>query len=191
MRDQIIKKIVHRDISIEAYDEYSSFSLSSPAAITEVVRNTLASIPPAFGSCVMISAGLVAALRALHSIPAVAMLGDLLIEDIPVFKCNGNLPMPRYDGEVIEASWDGHCWVEVAGMICDLSVFRSAYAIQRPSLLKTFVLEQFGTGKGALMSYPEQLPQGMEFVPKHALSDFQIRCVLEGLSRQKAEKSNQ
>jgi hypothetical protein len=190
VRDLIIKEIVYRDISREAYDEYSSFVLNSHTAVTEVIRDTLASIPPTFGSCVMMSAGLVAALRAHHSIPAIAVLGDLLIKDIPIFKCGGNLPMPRYNGEVIEASWDGHCWVEIGGIICDLSIFRSAYAIQSPSLLKTFILEQFGPGKGAFLSYPEGLPSGMEFVPKHALSDFQISCVLEGLSKRRRE-SNQ
>lgn len=187
MRELIIRDIVHRDISSIAYDEYSSFTLNSTDEVAEIITTTLASIPPAFGTCVMMSAGLVAALRA-HSIPAIAVLGDLIIEDISVFKCSGNLPSPSYEGEVINANWDGHCWVEIAGMICDISVFRSAYSTNSPNLLKNFVLEQFGTGKGALLSYPGQLPRGMKFNPKYALDDPQIRCILEGLSMQHHER---
>lgn len=188
VRELIIRDIVQRDISPEAYDEYSSYTLSSPDELAEIVTTTLASIPPAFGTCVMMSAGLVAALRA-HSIPAIAVLGDLVVEDIAVFKCSENLPSPSYEGEVINANWDGHCWVEIAGMICDISVFRSAYTTQGSSLLKKFVIEQFGTGKGALLSYPDQLPRGMKFNPKHVLNDPQIGFILEGLSMQHRERN--
>lgn len=179
-----IKEIISRDIGAEAYDEYISFVLSSSKPISDAAKDTLTAVAPGFGSCVMISAGLVAILRAHYSIPAVALLGDLLINDVPVFKCSGNIPMPSYEGEVVNATWDGHCWVEIAGMICDLSVFRSAYAIQGPSLLKGFILENFGIGKGALLSLPEHLPKGMRFSPKYALNDFQISCILSGLSEQ-------
>lgn len=80
----------------------------------------------------------------------------------------------------MEAKWDGHAWVMLAGVLCDLSIFRSAYATKTPSNLKTFISQQFGEGKGALMCPHDSLPAGMESVPRFALNDIQILGILDG-----------
>ncbi|MCY1377447.1 hypothetical protein D9M69_650210 [compost metagenome] len=76
-------------------------------------------------------------------------------------------------------------------VICDLSIFRSAYATQQPSNLKAFIARHFGAGKGALMCAPDSLPPGMEFVPQFALKDDQIYGLLEGLSYQARDRERQ
>jgi len=178
-----LKHIIIRDRGLESYTEYAGYQITDTNAIVETVRNTLTSIPFAFGSCVMISTGLVAALRA-QGIPGVVILGDLVLNGGYVFQCRENIPVPTFDGEIIEKVWDGHAWAMVGEILFDLSVFRSAYAIEQPSRLKAFVLDSFGTGKGALMSTVHQLPPRMSFVPHYALDDDRIYGVLEGLSRQ-------
>ena len=145
------------------------------------MRNMLASVEPQFGSCVMLSGAFVVALSVHYSIPAIAVVGDLMIHGKPVFKCNGNIPMPEKNNEILNTTWDGHCWVEIGGVICDLSIFRSAYNINRPSLLSTFITSEFGEGKGAILSAPEALPYGMEYVPKHVLNDKQLEAIIGGL----------
>lgn len=60
-------------------------------------------------------------------------------------------PLASYEGEIVEATWDGYAWVMLARALCALSIFRSAYATKTPSNLKTFISEQFGESKGALM----------------------------------------
>ena len=175
--------IITRDRGAEVYAEYSEFQITDPDLVVDAVKKTLNSIPPSFGSCVMISVGFVAALKS-QGIPAVVLLGDLLIDDQFAFECRGNIPGATYEGEIVEATWDGHAWVMLAGVICDLSIFRSAYAIKKPSKLKTSVTKYFGEGKGAMMCPPEDLPTGMVFVPKFALNDDQIWGILDGLSRQ-------
>lgn len=184
MRDLLIKEIICRDRGDEDYVNYSSFELGSNVPVVEAVEGVLNSIPSSFGACVMMSAGLVAVLKAHYSIPAVAFLGDLVMDDVAVFKCQGSLPEPTYEGQILQGLWNGHCWVEVAGTICDVSIFRSAYAIHKPSLLRLFIHQHFGVGKGALLARPNELPPGMEYVPKYALNDHQISCVLSGLSMQ-------
>lgn len=72
----------------------------------------------------------------------------------------------------------------IGDILCDLSIFRSAYATDRPNILKSFVAQYFGEGKGALLCPVENIPSGMEFVPKYALNDEQIWGLLDGLSRQ-------
>jgi hypothetical protein len=130
----------------------------------------------------MVSAGLVAALKS-QNVSAVVILGDLLVNGKYAFLCQGNLPGATYEGEFVNATWDGHAWVMIDSVICDLSIFRTAYALEHQSNLKAF-MAQFGEGKGALMCAPGSLPPGMEFIPKFALTDDQIYGVLEGLSHQ-------
>lgn len=178
-----LEHIIARDRSAESYAEYACFRADDMDAIVEVIRKTLTSIPSAFGSCVMVSTGLIAALRA-QGIPGIVVLGDLLVNGGYVFQCVENIPVPTYDGEVIDRVWDGHAWAMVGGYIMDLSLFRSAYAIDHPSRLKSFILDNFGTGRGALISTLQQLPTGMTFVPRYALDDSRICGVLQGLSAQ-------
>lgn len=132
----------------------------------------------------MISAGFVAALKSYYSIPAIAVIGDLYINGTPVFKCKKNIPTPSRDNPTIREHWDGHCWVEVGGYICDLSLFRSAYALKGPSLLKNFIINNFGEGKGAILLPLNNLPQGMDFIPKYVLNESQISGILSGLAEQ-------
>lgn len=127
----------------------------------------------------MVSAGFTAILKS-KGIPAVVVLGDLLINGQCAFECRGNIPGATYEGEFMEAKWDGHSWVMLAGVLCDLSIFRSAYATKTPINLKTFISQQFGEGKGALMCPHDSLPAGMESVPRFALNDIQILGILDG-----------
>lgn len=178
-----LEAIIKRDRGEDGYAEFVQGKVASPEAIIEAARLTLDVIPQAFGSCVMVSAGFTAILKS-KGISAVVILGDLLIEGAYAFKCRGNIPGASHEGEVVNAVWDGHAWVMVGGILCDLSLFRSAYATDRPNILKSFVAQQFGEGKGALLSPVEDIPQGMEFVPKYALNDEQIWGLLDGLSHQ-------
>lgn len=183
MRNKIIEEIVCRDRSLEEWEHYSSYQCPSPEVLKEPMQMMLASVQPAFGSCVMLSGAFVIALAVHYSIPAIAVVGDLKILGNTVFKCNGNVPIPEGD-EILNYSWDGHCWVEIGGVICDLSIFRSAYNTNRPSLLKQYITSQFGSGKGAVLSAPEDLPTGMEYVPKYVLNDKQLSAIINGLAYQ-------
>lgn len=182
MTATLLRDIIIRDRGQEAYADYVSYQANDLKLIAETATRTLASIPRAAGHCVMIIAGFVAALRA-SDVPAVVILGDLLIDGKHVFRCYDNLPRPTHD-EIIDTTWDGHAWVMIGESICDLSIFRTAYELAQPNRLSDYILKYFGAGKGAFMCYPNQLPPGMEFVPKFALTDDQIYGLLEGLSHQ-------
>lgn len=178
-----LEQIIKRDRGEEGYAEFAQQRIDSIEVIVQAARLTLDAIPQAFGSCVMISAGFTGILKS-KGISAVVILGDLLIEGAYAFKCRGNIPGASYEGEIVDAIWDGHAWVMIGEILCDLSIFRSAYATDRPNILKSFVAQHFGEGKGALLSPVEDIPQGMEFVPKYALNDEQIWELLDGLSHQ-------
>ena len=184
-----LQEVIIRDRGQEAYREYAQCEISDINVVARVAMQTLEMIQPSLGSCVMVSAGFVAILKSV-GIEAVVILGDLKIDGRFIFECRGNIPGASYDGEVLNATWDGHAWVVIGDLVCDLSIFRTAYALPHPSLLKSFINHHFGDGRGALLCPPGTIPQGMEFVPKYALSDDQIHGILEGLSRQSKERDS-
>lgn len=183
MSATLLREIIIRDLGQQAYEEYTNQQIKNPDVIAETAKRTLFSIPPTPGHCVMISAGFVAGLRA-SGVTAVVILGDLLVNGRYAFRCYNNLPSATRDDELVDATWDGHAWVMIGDCLCDLSIFRTAYGLVQPNHLSSYILEHFGTGKGAFMCYPHQMPAGMEFVPKFALNDQQIYGLLEGLSHQ-------
>lgn len=184
MRQKLLETIIRRDRGDESFHLYDSCQDASIEELADTIKNILDSIPPSFGSCVMVSAGLVAALKIVHGIHAIAVVGDLRVNGVDIFKCKSNIPIPSEEGEVICGKWDGHCWVELDGTIFDLSVFRSAYAVESPRILKDFMLSGFGEDKGAVVFPINSLPNGLEYTPKYVLNDVQISCLLGGLSAQ-------
>lgn len=52
--------IIIRDRGAQAYTDYAEFQITDPDVIVSAARQTLDSIPPSFGSCVMVSAGFTA-----------------------------------------------------------------------------------------------------------------------------------
>jgi hypothetical protein len=56
----------------------------------------------------MVSAGFTAILKS-QGIPAVVVLGDLLINGQYAFECRGNIP-GQPTREFVDAKWDGHAW---------------------------------------------------------------------------------
>ena len=185
MRQRTLEKLIARDRGTPERDQYSTYMLPAPHVLVETARKFLAHIPPTFGACAMLSAGWAAFLRDNHNIPAIAVAGDLKVRGTKVFKCKENLPQPGQTGKVISRTWDGHCWLEVGGYVGDLSIFRTAYAIQQPSILKEFILEKFGYGRGALLCPERELHTlGMAYEPKYVLNENQINGLVAGLRAQ-------
>uniref|UniRef100_UPI001A9E5803 hypothetical protein n=1 Tax=Vreelandella lionensis TaxID=1144478 RepID=UPI001A9E5803 len=77
-----------------------------------------------------------------------------------------------------------HCWIEVNGYLGDLSIFRTAYPISGRSILKDYILDRFGPGRGALLSPVEDLPDGMQYIPQYVLKDAQVDMFTASLGYQ-------
>ena len=177
-----IGQIIARDRGKEDASTFASYVLDDVAPITTTAKELLQSVPPASGACAMLSAGWAAYLRHRFSIPAVAVAGDLKIRDHFVFECTENIPVGTGQGMVISKSWGGHCWMEIDGYICDLSIFRTAYTLTGKSRLKSFVEKTFGKGRGALVCQKQELDRiAMNYRPKHVLSDAQMDGLLAAL----------
>ena len=181
MYNEILKQLFARSRGISDIEKYFTFRLEAPDILIETAKEVMEHIPPSVGDCAALSACWASLLQDHHSVPAVVVAGDLKIRGNHVFKCRKPVPDSKKLGRVITGKWDGHCWIEVDGIIGDLSIFRTAYAIAGPSHLQNFIVEHFGYGRGGLLCRHSDLPLGMEYVPKYVLNDRQIDGLIGGM----------
>ncbi|MGL0940486.1 hypothetical protein [Vibrio vulnificus] len=179
-----IKQLVARHRGADEASGFSSFELSSPQPLIESAKKVLSIVPPSMGACAPLSAAWAQTLRDDYGIPAIVVAGDLKILGKRIFKCKKNLPEAGANGQIINQKWDGHCWIEIDGFVGDLSIFRTAYSLSHPSVLKQFIESTFGSGRGAFLAPYQDIPNGMKYEAKYVLNDRQLAGLLGGLSYQ-------
>lgn len=182
MREKLVRQLITRYRGLSAADEYFSYRLENLDVLASTAKKFMSIIPPSFGECAQMSASWAGYLQDKHSIPAIVVAGDLKISGKKVFKCTKNLPDAKKTQKFITGKWNGHCWIEIDGYIGDLSIFRTAYAINGSSVLKDFIISNFGFGRGAMLSPYQDLPEGMQYKPKFILKDNQINALIAGMS---------
>ena len=184
MRNCALKHLITMGRGVSEAEAYESYILNNPQLLAATARELMAAIPPTFGACAMMSATWAGFLKDRYSIPAIVVAGDLAISGTRIFKCTKNLPDVEKSGRLVTGNWDGHCWIEIDGFIGDLSIFRTAYAVNGPSILKDFVILNFGYGRGAMLSPHEQVPEGMQYIPRFVLNDNQMNGLIAGMRYQ-------
>lgn len=189
IREKALRELVQKSLGSKKAQEYFNFKIKSFEEIVQSARTIMSYVPPTFGSCVLISSAWAGFLSDHCAIPAVVVAGDLTIDGKFVFKYEEALPKPTKTNSVIIKSWSGHCWIEIDGVIGDLSIFRTAYAITGPSRLKNFILNTFGQGRGALITGLRDLPPAMIYTPKEVLNDDQVDMFIGSLSYQLEQQS--
>lgn len=187
MRNKTLKPLITSAYSLQEAENYFKFQLDDPNVLASSANEILSNVPHSFGACAMLSAVWAAILRDRYSIPAIAVAGDLKINNETIFQCNNNIPEKSTGNEKPEI-WDGHCWIEINNYIGDLSIFRTAYATSEPSVLKEFILSKFGNGKGCLLCSHQELDKmEMKYLPKFVLNESQITGLIQGLRELKEE----
>jgi hypothetical protein len=176
-----IKQLICRSRGKFEAERFEQFELCDPKILGHSAKELLSKIQPSFGECAMLSSMWANYLKEYYSVQAIVVAGDFKISNKTIFKCKKNLPEPTKSGNIIKANWSGHCWLEIGDWIGDLSIFRTAYRTQGASMLKEFVLSNFGDGKGALIVSKSKLPTKMKYIPKYVLNDKQIDCLVGGM----------
>jgi hypothetical protein len=178
---QTILDLIRRDRGQQDEEQFSKFRISDTQPFTDTACEFLAHTPAIFGRCAPMSAAWAALLRDHHGIPAVVVAGDLMLERCPAFVCDRNIPAPSKAATEME-NWDGHCWIEVDGRVGDISVFRTARVIDRPSVLKDFIERHFGLHRGMMLVERSALDAiQMDYVPKYVLTEAQITGLILGM----------
>ena len=183
-RDKTLSQLITRYLGKDEAKKYHEYALENVDPLGEAAKIILSTFPDTIGLCASLSAAWTAYLQDKYEIPAITVAGDLKIGKVKVFKSKTNVPSSVKSGKSKNKVWDGHCWIEIDGLIGDLSIFRTAYSISYPSVLKEFVIRKFGSGKGVLVSSHKDLEEkGMKYIPRYVLNEHQINPLIRGLEQ--------
>lgn len=153
-------------------------------SMLEILRNT----PSMPFLCLPMSAMLYAILNDNHKMNSKIATGDLSYKGQIIFKQDFSISSAPNDAF---NEWAGHAWVEIDGLICDLSFFRTLYSSNFTKPCKDDLINFFGEGKGSLAATSQQLSGfGLEYVTKDYLSDDIASGIINGfrtLLEKKAE----
>lgn len=141
-------------------------------AVTEVLGNT----PNRPFTCLPMSAILYAILKDNLGIEAKVTTGNLLYNGQHLFKQDFSITEAK-DNEL--QYWTGHAWVEVEGMICDLSFFRTLYSDTFAKPYKRDLIELFGKGRGCLIAPVAGVPF-LNYEPLEYLHDDIATGIIKG-----------
>ena len=136
--------------------------------------------PPRAGACTYLTAAWALSLREEHGLAVFCVVGDLRVRGVWAFRTSG-VDISR---QLTESSdgWDGHCWLQLGHRtIGDIATCRTAYVQPDGSNLKAAILDAFGAGRGLfVMERRELLDQGFEYMPRHVMSNTQMRAIVNG-----------
>lgn len=180
----IIRKRKLKELITESFDRYyceifEKFTLTDTGPISQSSLKTLDHIQKGFGQCTIMSAYLCALLTDEYKLPAVTVAGDLIVSGITAFQTDIKIQQPNKPDTILD-DWQGHCWVEIGGLICDVSICRTADLSSDGSNLKAFIHSKFGKGKG-LIAFPVQnaIELDMIYNPKEVLADDIITAIIK------------
>ncbi|TKC06537.1 hypothetical protein FA048_15100 [Pedobacter polaris] len=178
-----LKSVLLDNYTINEVERFLSYQLTVQERnlILETLEAALINVPNKAFACTQISAAWAAMIQDHSRIPVAVVCGDLAYRDTKLFVCHSPIPILTTD-EIFIQEWDGHCWLELGGMIADASIFRTIYQGRVSKTIKNQIIEQFGEGKGALIATPEQMSiNNFTYSPKYTLNDIQINGILRGL----------
>jgi hypothetical protein len=183
-RNQILTAALAQNLDQNQVQSFLSYHLTEDdmAFIQAAVKDVLMNMPQKAFNCTQISAMWAAIITDHSNIPVSVICGDLHYNSKKIFVCKEPFPDAE-DGTEIVGEWDGHCWLEFAGLIADASFFRTIYYGNVPQSLREMVVTQFGKGRGSIIASPEQMQQnGFQFIPRYSLSERQINGIIQGIA---------
>ena len=145
--------------------------------IAEHGKEVLSRIPKMPYGCAYMSALWGASIKDHTDIPVEVIAGNLSINNKKIFYSDRSPQSIAQDFKSSNLAWDGHVWVSFAGMIGDISIFRSAYSEPESHWFHQLIVNEFGKGKGLLLG---NLPN-MEYTAKYILTDDEITSLIQSL----------
>lgn len=176
-----LRPLVTRAMGLSEAERALAYSNPDVQVLGSTARQLMEMTPITPGACVLMSAAWALHLRDKYDMPAVAVTGDLKVGGRWVFRAPEALPEFRKSGQVISMSWRGHCWVEVGGLLCDISIFRTVYNLAASNATRQFFENMFGIGRGALIVRADELPDGLKYRRRAVMNVNQMAGCFEGL----------
>lgn len=148
--------------------------------IKQEVVGVLAAFPYKPFLCLPLSAILYALLRGKYNLNAQLLTGNLIYKQTVIFKQDFRIEESVPDQFHL---WSGHAWVDLEGVLFDLSFFRTLYSEEFTLPVKQEMVNEFGVGRGALIgSYGQMKSLNLEYEAIDCLSDQTVTAILKGIS---------
>lgn len=149
--------------------------------LADAGKAVLIKFPNKAGACALMSAMWTAFVRDTSDHPVHAVAGELYVEGVRVFGSDIDSVNSKNGLSGENLDWDGHCWVSFGSLICDVSIFRTAYSREANPLLYSKIISAFGKGRGIMIMEAEQLEgMGFEYRPKYVLTDTEVTGLVKG-----------
>ena len=174
-----MEHLISNSYSQEEARKFLQYTLSDAdkKAISQVGIDILKNIPKLPYACAHMSALWGALIRDTTPIPTHVVAGNLFINKRKIFFSDQSSEEVSQVFEKSNYSWDGHVWVSFAGMIGDISIFRSAYSQPKDHWLYQLIMNEFGPGKGLLLG-PKS---NVTYEAKYVLTEKHINSLIKGV----------
>ncbi|MFL5624704.1 MAG: hypothetical protein ACJ788_03815 [Ktedonobacteraceae bacterium] len=178
-RARVVEDLITNSYSKEEARKFSRYTISDAdrQAIAQAGRDILTHVPKLPYSCALMSALWGARIRDTTRIPTHVVAGNLLINKRKIFFSNNSSDEVRQVFEKSTYAWDGHVWINFAGIIGDISLFRSAYSESENHWLHQLIVREFGVGKGLLLG----AKPNMTYEAKYVLTEENINALINAL----------
>ncbi len=176
------------DLISSSYDDDEARKVKSfipkDADVQELIdagKEVLNRFPSKAGACALMSAMWTAFVRDKFNHPVHAVAGELYVEGVRIFGGDIDSVNSKIGLTDENLDWDGHCWVSFGSLICDISIFRTAYSREANPLLQNKIISEFGKGRGIMIKETEQLENtGFDYRPKYVLTDAEVTGLFKG-----------
>ncbi|UUE46360.1 hypothetical protein [Pectobacterium aroidearum] len=146
--------------------------------IIEYSECIIKKVSPRPGCCLYISALLAGMINDNLPVTARLVVGSLSISGTSIFKHTPILPLLAKNEEM-KIDWDGHAWIAVSGLICDLSLFMTASTIPTPSIIKSVIDNTFKNAPLYLIGQENRLIElGVDYLEMEELDKYYINVFI-------------
>ncbi|PQJ10789.1 hypothetical protein CJD36_012530 [Flavipsychrobacter stenotrophus] len=147
--------------------------------LINAVQAVLLTVPSKPFLCLPMSATLYAKLKNEHNVDAKLVTGNLSYKEQIIFQQDFSISEVR---DNILQLWAGHAWVEVDGLICDLSLPRTLYANEFTKSCKKELVQRLGEGRGCVVASQSvmHVAFGLSYSPIDYLQDSIATAIIKG-----------
>ncbi|AGR00055.1 hypothetical protein MW374_004521 [Vibrio parahaemolyticus] len=148
-----------------------------------MAENITQNFKPVDGSCLYMSAMLVAMMNDHLPVEIRFVTGSLSVAESKIFALQPIKPILSQKEGVI-GKWDGHVWVEVDDLIIDLSLFRTVFSKAASPRIHSLFEARFERGTAYLVGQKHKLLEmGVVYTALELLSDDDATIFIQNAGR--------
>jgi hypothetical protein len=151
--------------------------------IAECAEVSAQKMKPVHGGCLYYSSMFAAMINDNTSMRADLVVGSLDVENTTIFS-HSPLKDILNSGSNIVSQWDGHAWVTIDDLICDVTLFQTIYSGQSPEPIVKLFSDKFGEPKPYIIGQEHKLKEmNIVYSKKETLDDNHITLFIQNAVR--------